>query len=80
MKSSRIKSPANREPTSLAIPTSIRTLVPPSSPNQLQDVIDPRLLEHNAIINTVEQPQLDSTKFTSLNNDLSSNTQTQKFS
>ena len=91
MKSNRIKKPANREPTSLAIPTSIRTQVPPSSPNQLQDVIDPRLLEHDAqlpnkaIINTVKQPELDlieldSTKFASLNDDLSSNTQTREFS
>jgi len=80
MKSSRIKRPANREPTSLAIQTSIRTQVPLSSPNQLQDVIDPRLLEHDAIINTVEQPKLDSTEFTSPNDDLSSDTQTQEFS
>jgi hypothetical protein len=92
MKSNRIKKPANREPTSLAIPTSIRTRDPPSSPNQLQtDVIDPRLLEHDAqlpnkaIINTVKQPELDlieldSTKFASLNDDLSSNTQTREFS
>jgi hypothetical protein len=92
MKSNRIKKPANREPTSLAIPTSIRTRVLPSSLNQLQtDVIDPRLLEHDAqlpnkaVVNTVEEPELDlikldSTEFASPNDDSSSNTQTREFS
>jgi hypothetical protein len=87
MKSNRIKRPANREPTSLAIATSIRTRVPLSSPELQTDVIDPQLLEHDAqlpnkaIINTVEQLELDSieldsTEIASSTYDSPSNTQT----
>lgn len=45
MKSTRIRKPSNRERKSLAITTPIRTRVPPSSPDQLQQVIDPQILE-----------------------------------
>lgn len=70
-KSTRTRKPSNREPTSLAITTPIRTRDPPSSPDQLQ-VIDPRILDIDVrqrqpsiqaqppIFNTTEQPKLDS--------------------
>jgi hypothetical protein len=88
MKSTWIKRRANRDPTSLAIATSIRTQVPPSSPDQLQtDVIDPQLLEHDAqlpneaIINTIEQLELDLIELACPNNDLPyPNTQTREVS
>jgi len=48
MKSTRNRKPANREPKSLAITPPIRTRIPPSSPDQLQQVIDPQILELDA--------------------------------
>ena len=82
MKSTRIKRPANRIPTSLAIATTIQTRVPPSSPNQLQ-TIDPQLLEYDAqlpnnkaIINTVEQADFALIEPTPLTDDIPSSIQT----
>jgi Myb/SANT-like DNA-binding protein len=69
MKSTRIKKPSNREPKSLAITTPIRTRVPPSSPDQLQQVIDPQILELDAQ-QLIELAQPDD-----LPNDLPDNTQ-----
>jgi hypothetical protein len=92
MKSNRIKRPANRDPTSLAIATSIWTRVPLSSPDLLQtDAINLQLLEHDlqlpnkAIINTVEELELDtieldSTELAPSNNDIPSDIQTRQVS